>query len=87
MPHPRAAFCEQMPHDGDRQPVKCPSNARGMGGLGIDRAIMLSHAVCQKQTLERRQCGEIWLLPEVENLCQNDFLEPDYDNSHDIYRG
>jgi len=41
MSHPRATLCDQMPHGGDLQSVKCPSNARGgMGGLGIDRAVM-----------------------------------------------
>lgn len=44
----RAALCEQTPHGGDLQPVKCPSlnSSSGGGGgiderLGIDRAITL----------------------------------------------
>ena len=36
MSHPRADLLWQMPHHGEGEVKKCPTNARGMGALGID---------------------------------------------------
>ena len=42
MPHPWADLLRQMPHPGEDKAVKCPTNARGLGGGGRMRALELT---------------------------------------------
>ena len=42
IPHPQVAPGKQMPHGGDLQPVKCPSNNWGMMEHGVEKAITAS---------------------------------------------